>query len=651
MRKYLFIVLLAACNPAMIPVQQKARVDTIFSKSVDTIYKIDTIYYKTIYQQTPVNNYISTNTFTGSGTQILKHVKDFKNFDATTAVIQVLDENTGGLFQPYTGTDEPDGGMIFKDKLNRKWLRQAQGIVNVGWYGASANLSATGARVDTRNLFIAARDYIYNHPSKFTTLYIPADTSGLYTFSGAGKYFISDSILFTKSIKILGEGTIGFPTSKIVFPPHTTGLVFKPIEQYGFSVDIQNLGISCDYDPPFNVKKHAITTQVLSHFNNINVEQFDGDGVHITACASWPNGDNNNYGNSDGSTFENITATFCTNGIFIEGCDANTIHIINSSTNQCRRWGIFDNGFLGNLYTKPHAAFNGVPAVSGNAVVSFGGKYYAATPGHDGYFGDAPDSNFNKQPDLNPLFWYEVTGMGSTAWNATTRYYSGGPINIQNTNAWSNILNAYTEGFQPPINLNTRSKVDGGDNGAGVRGSYHQILFGAEYIYNADLILPNGTNQHRMTIGGDAPDYSTVLKIYNDWGKSQTAVPLKLETNISQVYLGMKNSTGTSAVFGYSNKDLVTYVDNVMTLKQTTTGSLTKVNILSTDPTTDNIELGFTGVFINTSTNVTSLWANVGGKLFKTVLQSDIKLNSSVIDSIIKNATHDTNLIFNKTNK
>ena len=56
-------------------------------KYYDTTHRIDTLYYHTIYQQTPVNNYISTNTFTGSGTQILKHVKDFKNFDAFTVTM------------------------------------------------------------------------------------------------------------------------------------------------------------------------------------------------------------------------------------------------------------------------------------------------------------------------------------------------------------------------------------------------------------------------------------------------------------------------------------------------------------------------------------------------------------------------------------
>lgn len=75
---------------------------------------------------------------------------------------------------------------------------------------------------------------------------------------------------------------------------------------------------------------------------------------------------------------------------------------------------------------KTHFAFNGVALPGVKSVVTYNLKYYVAKAGHDGYFGDATDSNFNKQPDTNPAYWLEVTPtMIASAWANNIRYYSG----------------------------------------------------------------------------------------------------------------------------------------------------------------------------------------------------------------------------------
>ncbi len=368
-----------------------------------------------------------------------------------------------------------------------------------------------------------------------------------------------------------------------------------------------------------DITKHGIVIKVIVKLDNVLIDQMEGNGIHISACVYKPKGNNNNYGNADGSYLENVTVTFCLNGIFIEGCDANTIQIINSSTNENLRWGIFDNGFLGNSYIKPHAAFNGVvPLGTAKSVVSFAGKFYVAKPGFDGYFEDAPDSNFNKQPDINPAYWLEVTSINSTKWNNTTRYYSGGPICIRNQNAYTNIFNAYTEGFQPPIYLNTRSKVDGGHNAAGVyEGTYHEFYQNIEFIRNAGVVLPNSKKfQHHLSIGDETLDYSAALTVFNNADlPAGSMVAAMFKNNKESNFIGIKNAISTGYI-GYNFDDFNFYTNGFG-------GHTAKLNSSGFFAATDNAQdLGTAAI------KWKSIFAN-NGKFAETLSVGTLKQNST----------------------
>lgn len=495
-------------------------------------------------------------TFARSQVAVLATVSDIASYsNAATTTLFIKDVLRGGQFLLYSGSDAADNGMIFTDALSQKWKRVTTGDrISAQWYGAEAYAVSSH---DSRADILAARDYIYAH-TDFKTLYIPADSRGFY--------YCSDELAFNKSIRILGDGTINYPTTYIQFAPHKTGFVFSYTSgQNGFGVDLENLMLEGQTNnDPRDVTKHCITTKAFTRIDNVTILQYDGNGIDMSACALAPSGDNNNYGNVDLSVIRNVNITYCTNGIFLEGCDANSILFDNINVASNRRWGVYDNGFLGNMYLKPHAAFNGVPIIAGaNAVVLYSDKYYAARPGHDGYFGDI-GSNINKQPDTNPDYWYEVSTMTYNVWDNSTRYYSGGPICIRNANAWSNIVNAYTEAFQPSIYLNTRSKVDGGDNGAGVvNGSYSQMLYGVQYIKNSDVALPNTvTNQLHLTIGKDDIDYGAPLSIYNDQSKSGGVVVAKFETTSPSTYMQFKNPY-SSGYIGYYVNDITFYTEGL----------------------------------------------------------------------------------------
>ncbi len=505
-----------------------------------------------------INAQINTMTVQG-GIEALKALSN-----NTAEVTYIADVERGGYFNRYYGNEKADNGMTLQDKAGRKWRRNTtDAVVNVKWFGAETS------NKDNRPQFLAALEFIATHP-RFTTLYIPGDAS-INSF-----YKLSDSILINFPVKILGDGTIGSPASRLQFARHKAGLVFLPTYPgNNFGVEVQNLFISgTTENDQKDISKHGIIFKTFMKMDNVWVDKMEGNGIHITACALQPAGNNNNYGSADGSILQNVTATFCLNGIFIEGCDASTIQVINSSTNENRRWGIFDNGFLGNSYLKPHAAFNGTQLFQGaSSVVSFAGKYYVAKPGYDGYFEDVPDSNYNKPPEKNPAYWREVTKMESAAWNAKIRYYSGGAICIKNANANTNIINSYTEGFQPPIVLNPRSKLEGGQNAAGVvEGSFHNIYQNIEFIRNGGVVLPNSANaQHYLSVGNQTIDYSSPLKVYNDGGFTGNSVIAKFETNKATGYLTVKNSTSTGSIaygaenFDFYTKDMVSYSARINT--------------------------------------------------------------------------------------
>ncbi len=492
--------------------------------------------------------------YSRSQVAILATVNDIASYsDVTTKTLFIKDILRGGQFLLYSGGDAADNGMIFTDSLSQKWKRvTTNDRISAQWYGAEAYAVSSH---DSRADILAARDYIYAHPD-FKTLYIPADSRGFY--------YCSDELTFNKSIRILGDGTINYPSTHIQFAIDKRGLIFLYVYlESGFGADLENLMLQGQVDNPKHVTKHCITTKTRTRMDNVFILGYDGNGIHMSACGDTTNGDNNNYGSVNLSVIRNVTVYDCTNGIFLEGCDANSILFDNIDVTRNRRWGVYDNGRLGNMYLKPHAAFNGVEAAGGNAVVFYSDKYYAAKPGHDGYFGDA-GSNINKQPNANPDYWYEVPLMTSVIWDSSTRYYSGGPICIRNENAWSNIMNSYTEAFQPSIYLNPRSKVDGGDNGAGVvNGSYSQILYGVQYIKNSDVAIPNTvTNQIHLTIGKEDIDYGAPLSIYNDQSKSGGVVIAKLETTATSTYMQFKNPN-SSGYIGYNVSDMNFYTEGL----------------------------------------------------------------------------------------
>lgn len=499
---------------------------------------------------------------------VLKSVTQIASLsNAKVNSIFVTDTLRGGNFFRYTGSDAADNGMIFTDALGAKWLRQtSDDKVAVTWYGARQN------GTDCRSQVLSALNYIYNH-AKMTTLYFPYDSTVAFA---ANVYYIKDSIVINRSLNIVGDAGFKDPLTILYFDQHKAGLIFRyPYGSGAIYNYIANIKLFAPTESGvYDVTKHGITTSAQIGINNVYISGFDGDGLHITACATAPSGNNNNYGNANLSDIVNLKANDNLNGVFIEGCDANKIIFYNLDVTGNRRWGAYDNGFLGNLYLSPHSGGNGTGTYSVTAV-TYGGLYYAAIPGHDGYFQDASDSNYNKQPDLNVGTYWEVVSPMATAgaWSATTRYYSGGPFAVVGASAWTNFVHSYTEAPNAPIWLNSRSKVDGGDNGAGVvNGVYLDMFNGYQYFENGSLVIQHGA----LGISTD-PTGSTVFHSKNKSGTPYSGLFEGYNTLSAVKWL----NTTTNAEMDLNGTDFQWYFNGVLGLQLNTTNLLPGVTSTS----------------------------------------------------------------------
>lgn len=426
---------------------------------------------------------------TTSSSITLNSISELTSYNGAAPQIMITDSIRGGIFYKYSGTDAADNGIIFSDALSRKWKRQlgSAGMVSAAWYGLS-----TSAAINTStnyNSFMACYNYVVTHRMS-SDITIPQ-----------GTYNFNQTITIDTSISIRGVGNFYDWKTVLVFPENTTAFRLKTKEGSLLNtvVDISDIEVrgNANYNNPgtltLDSAKHAFDISCIVHFSEVNVNGYAGNGFNIDACAT-PGA--SNFGNSDNSYLIYCGASLCNNGIYINGCDANIITIHNSNFTLNRRFGIRDNGFLGNNYQKNHSAYNGVYKTF--CTVLYNGVYYVAIN---------PDSliNINKQPDINPTYWQVITFTPFTVntWNNSTKYYQGGSTFIENVNNYSLILGGYTEGGQPPIRNKGRSLSIGGDNGSGIsEGAYIYANGGWVYIQNAGLVTENLNTTGTVTHSG-----------------------------------------------------------------------------------------------------------------------------------------------------
>lgn len=467
------------------------------------------------------------------GEDRLSTIDNILKYRGKADILIITDTNRGGTFTRYTGADPVDNGMIFIDANGIKWLRKTDGTstINVRWYGAHGYIAGQpDAYNDNYAKVTAARDYIYNHNTSFSTLYIPQAREGV------NNYYFLTTLVFDKDIKILGDGVFNTPKTAMSWPQNITCIRLPSIN--GAHISMENLAIrQSSAKKKLDSSAHGIDANTFVHLKNIDISYVSGNGFNIRACAAK---DSPIFGNADHSVLENCQTYDCMNGLWLEGCDVNVVSVNNCSFVHNKRWGVYDGGMLGNLFSNCHFSNNGKASLDSNVVAIYGGIYYAPVNGL---------VNINKRPDLHPAYWYKIEPQGNAyEWTRNRRYWSGGAAIVADVNAFSKFDHTYTESFQPPVVLNGRSSYDGGDAGAGVKGIFLRVLEG-KYI-----ITGGGTQVENLGVNQAPGEYSMEIS-------SVDYKNLRLQSASNSVFFRMGNSYDSHAGVGYTDSTMIFYVN------------------------------------------------------------------------------------------
>ena len=468
----------------------------------------------------------------------LSSVTDIASYNnATTSTIFVKDTIRGGTFFLYVGNDAADNGMVFTDANNNKWKRQVNDDkINVLWYGAKGD----GGVTDNIVPFESAREYIRNH-SQFKTLKIP-----FYNNAAAyNRYGFSRTFVINLPLRIEGQGIGPWQSSRLYFPPNTTGLLFQPFN-YDFNCELENINIENAFISRSLIDSNNSLIVVHSSINmkNVKVLYATGNGIEISSDSGGDSTTNPTFGNAGFSSFTNVRIYESLNGFYIVGSESNAMQFTNCVLQANVRWGILDDGFLGNTYYTCNFQGNSNNSLSGAATtVSYAGKYYAALPKHD------DGTGVGKRPDLDTNYWLETGARAAAAWDTTKHYWSGGSYYVKNANATTKFYQPYVEGDNAPFILNGRSESDGGIDGVGYGQGYRSVTSVGGHYMNGTVTIPqSGNPANRFGFGvGTLPDNTTMTHFKNKSGYNTIST---FEGYNTFAFNNYKNTTGSYSV-GY----------------------------------------------------------------------------------------------------
>lgn len=426
--------------------------------------------------------------------------------------------------------------------------------------GGIVNVSSWGPDNDITNELDAALEYAYKN--KATAIQLPV-----------GNFRRTTTIVFKSSINLLGTGTSQQPATRIGFPANVK-CVFIPYRgENGYIMysGISNMEFYQDAASTyFDTTAHGVHTRSHVRLDNVLISQASGNGFQIEGCQMKGH---ILEGQTDFSELINCHARYVNTGLFIQGCDANKINVYKFNATACRRWGVYDNGFLGNFYTSPHFAFCGSGTFS-DVVCTYNGQHYSAI---------SPDEIINRgfRPDLFPQYWRPCEPMGQgPAWDSTKKYYSGGAYNIVNLNARTTIIDPYMESYQPDAMQAQWTMSINGTRGVSVHGGVDLRSVQGVFASNAPIDitgLNNGLNINSPTLG-----YIPGIGIKALYGNNPTIMHESGE-KARYVFQLYKNSHNDKGTFHYSEDRFQFYPNGVLSFETTPTATyLHKVPVSTT---------------------------------------------------------------------
>jgi len=470
----------------------------------------------------------------------------------------VTDTIRGGNFNLYAGSDAADGGMIFEDGVGRKWIRQWNKIdpINVQWFGFVPD-----GVTDNYANFVALKTWLINHRAKSD----PSNPSYNYFgrlhpifFPAAFDYYkFSQTLNFEYACTILGAPNY---SSKLLFPADSVGIALWFVDQYstGTSSDdnlIKDLYIRASLDGSYDTTAHGIKVKAPSNFYHVQVVDFGGSGFDF-------NSTDPSNSNVDFCIIDNCKATGNLDGMNVRGGEANVLRIYNGDYSINRRWGVNDNGFLGNFYYAVHTAVNGVVTSGQKTFVihrtgGIGIRYqYAAK--YDGFL-TMPGDSADWEDDWVLIGDSTVFYNGNAPdYVAGTYYWQGGSYHLET----GTLLNCYDEGGQMGRRLGQFGTSLFGIHGAATNGDqgfqWNSIgVFQSSYGKKMNLTLP-GSGYAVGVIGAEYSDLTnTDLTFYKSSGQglrirydttSNFGQFVDLGTGTSRTYL--TSAAATPATYG-----------------------------------------------------------------------------------------------------
>jgi hypothetical protein len=249
------------------------------------------------------------------------------------------------------------------------WVRKFSGPLDIRWFGAVGDCTATGVGTDNAPAINGAIS-IASAISKHIAIYIPGSTL---------PYRVASTLTFTTAVRLSGDGyseNPGFVGAGTYFPPQNfrgSVLVFdtnvKGIEIDAYTDNLANAtayefesaGFSVIEDIMLwggggtTVTAHGIHVRAVVRLRNVRCDHFGGTGFHIAGYT----GGANPYGTPNCSTFDGCMArsNFC-HGFNVIGIDSNSMAFTGCSSALNGGVGYLEQSLIGNNYFSCHAATN-----------------------------------------------------------------------------------------------------------------------------------------------------------------------------------------------------------------------------------------------------------------------------------------------------
>lgn len=345
-------------------------------------------------------------------------------FDSSNLSAKVTaDPNQGIYIAPASDTTGASGA----------WVRKFSGPLNVKWFGAVADDTTNDGAAFLAAIALAKALAVggsYGYGKGSPTLYIPS-----------GVYFLGTSTLdIYSAMRLLGEGsgTDGGTPTVLRWSTGTTGIRVQSNNTSGASgtrtadgfngsgTIIEGLYLQGAFVNPSvstESESHGIHLRGKATIRECYINLFEGDGIYAYVTAGSGGA---TEGNANNSYIARVTVAGNRNGVFFQGADVNAGAFVMVSAYLNRRWGIFENSFLGNGHLGHHAAGNGTYNVGSNVpyiMASYGGHYYNLVDG--GNPANAPSGTTADNAD----WYYNALSGGSAyapAWTNTISARSGG---------------------------------------------------------------------------------------------------------------------------------------------------------------------------------------------------------------------------------